>query len=113
MRSDSGHAIVSNRSFTTTASSSRSARIASRRKAAFLALDSTIVSLADGCTILNGMAGEPPPEPTSNHVTGEVDRESGRGERLDEQAIERFVGRRISGRAVRLIFSFHCCRSRK
>ena len=52
---------------TLTSGSSR-LRTTSRKNAAFLARASTMVSRARGLAIFIGIAGEPPPEPMSNHV---------------------------------------------
>ena len=43
--------------------------MASRRNADFLVFDSTIVRVSFGLTSLIGMAGEPPPEPTSRNLS--------------------------------------------
>jgi hypothetical protein len=102
---------VSNRAFSTCADWRPRSRIASRRNAAFFDLASTIVSSNRGWHSLIGMAGDPPPDPRSNHRAVSSDN-------LDAIAIGSIIKRSIvsvesgsSGRAVRLIRTFHRRRS--
>lgn len=83
------------------------ARTASRRNAAFRAFDSIIVNLARGCAIFIGMAGEPPPDPTSSHRRAESATYSAAANgSMSNRSNVSSLGRR-KGRAVRLTFAFH------
>ncbi len=62
----------SNRHVATAVADRLSWRTTSRRNAPFLSLDSTMVSDPARQTILRGIAGEPLPEPRSNHVRGDA-----------------------------------------
>ena len=103
----------SNLRFSTSTSGRLRARTASRRNAAFRAFDSIIVNLARGCAIFNGMAGEPPPDPTSNHLRA-VSATYGAAANgsISNRSNVSSVGRR-NGRAVRLILAFHFASRRK
>ena len=65
--------------------------MASRRNADFLAFASTIVSLRRGITSLNGIAGEPPPDPTSMSSVADAGRERAAAQRLEQQPINRLI----------------------
>ena len=103
----------SNLRFSTLASGSSRTRTASRRKAAFRVFDSIMVSLARGCAIFNGMAGEPPPDPTSNHTRAEsatcLPAATGS---ISSRSNVSSVGL-SKGSAVRLILAFHFASNRK
>ena len=77
--------------------------MASRRNAAFRAFTSTIVRLDPGTASFMGMAGEPPPDPTSITATAEPGKffaaANGSSKSLS-------IASSASSRAVRLIFRF-------
>ena len=81
----------SNRSFSTVTCSSPPVRTASRRNAAFLALDSTIVKRTHVRISFNGIAGEPPPVPRSSQCLVVKPNMSAGQNRLDDQPIDRVI----------------------
>jgi hypothetical protein len=100
------------RMFATSAPGSFSARITSRRNAAFRVFDSTNVNQSDGRTIFSGSAGDPPPEPKSNQVPGTSGMSSAASSgSMNSRSNVAAVGA-CKGRAVRLILTFHCASKR-
>jgi len=101
----------SKRPLYTSASAKPSCRTASRRKAAFLTFDSTIVKRRSGIATLRGIAGEPPPEPMSSRppATGDA-RLSSDLQARNGSMTRRSMAKSESGsrdRDVKLIRSFH------
>ena len=84
----------SNRLFSTRASASSKWRTASRRKADFRVLASTIVnSTGRPAARVSGSAGEPPPEPTSISLIARHSRKVARGNhRFQKKAVDCGIG---------------------